>query len=274
MSLNPFSGLFGGTTVKGCLVCGSSDVRAESITAVAKKVQGRTLEFRICAHCGYVSAPGNQHAYDSASSFSKGSGVTSPRVGDGERAGREFHMFRTASEILARSNLDALFFGSGLSRDYELVAKQPQVRSARVTDLDNFQNSQAFIPMTSKETFDIVIACEVVEHFSSPASEFGRLFSFLRPNGLLICSTNLADGSPIAKSAYPFLNGHVSYYSGRALAEIAKRAGVGIDLRLPECSTGKGGPRKRYAFFYREPSLAGSIVEFFGRHAYAYSEPG
>jgi len=47
-----------------------------------------------------------------------------------------------------------------------------------------------------------------------------------------------------------------------------------MDLRLPECATKKGGPRKRYAFFYRERSLQGSIVEFFGLHPYAYSEQG
>jgi len=274
MSLNPIFRVLSRPKAAPCLVCGSADTRIEAITALVPQLEGRECTFTTCSACGYVSAPGNRHDYASASSFSKGSSASAPRVGDGERPGREFHMFRTAAEILGRDNLDVLFFGSGLSRDHELVARQTHVRTSRFTDLNNFQDSPSFIPITHEEKYDVVIACEVVEHFHSPASEFGRLFSFVRPNGLLICSTNLADGTPLAQLSYPFLKGHVSYFSGRALGELAKRAGLSMDLRLPECATKKGGPRKRYAFFYREPSLQGSIVEFFGRHPYAYSEQG
>ena len=187
-----------------CVICGSQNVKLEKVTSLSKDNNGRVLDFYLCKSCDFAFAPGNTHPYSDMAAFSKDSipSDTSGRVGDGIRGGREFYMYKTIAEALRpkRNSLDVLFFGCGLSRDYLLVQKDPFVRSVHITDLENFQGADVFIPLKTSRRFDVVIACEVVEHFVSPWDGFATLLGLIKPNGVVVCSTNMRDNSNLTKN--------------------------------------------------------------------------
>jgi len=257
-----------------CAACGSLEVAIKRIRNTTKKYKDRELDFTCCEACGFAFSPSNAARYENESSFAKSSRPDKVgRSGDGVRGGREFFMLKTAQEILGRGDLSVLVFGPGLSRDHELIAKTEGVRECRITDLGNFQESDAFVPFDAPGKFDVIVACEVAEHFQRPREEFAHLLACLKPGGLLIVSTNISDGGSLAKLTYPFIPGHVSYYSGSAMIAIAKQNGFQIDFRMPQCVLGEPGIRKRYILFYEAPEIAIGIARFFARVPYAYSEP-
>ena len=167
-----------------------------------------------------------------------------------------------------------MVFGAGRSLDYQHIAKLPAVDRVVMSDVVDLGVDADFINITkgTSERFDLIIACEVVEHFTDPRAEFPRLFKLLTRNGLLVCSTNIYDGRNVANHRYLYSRGHVSYYSPHAIRVIARRSRMRFDFRVPAIATGSAGPRKRYVLFTRSRSNMRRIVEYFGRHAYAPSE--
>jgi hypothetical protein len=97
----------------------------------------------------------------------------------------------------------------------------------------------------------LIIACEVVEHFTDPRMEFSQ---------------------DVAEQDYLYLRGHTSYYSPKAIAEIARRSGVLFDFRLPTFGLSFPGMRKRYVLFTRSVAELQNVAEHFGDHPYAPAE--
>ncbi len=250
-----------------CLVCGSKRSRTQVVER--KK---RSYEIRVCRRCQYVSNFTNTvdyTAFESVESFR-----LSPRVGTAEHQGREFHMAEMGAEILQRSGLKVMVFGAGRSLDYQHIAKLPAVERVVMSDVVDLGIDADFINITegTSQRFDLIIACEVVEHFTDPRAEFPRLFKLLTKNGLLVCSTNIYDGRNVKNHRYLYSRGHTSYYSPQAIEVIARRSGMHHDFRIPAIATGSAGPRKRYVLFTRSRGNVRRIVDYFGRHAYAPSE--
>ena len=252
-----------------CPVCDSPNSRLRVIERTDKN---RTYEIRICQTCQHVSNADNTVDYSAFTSVRK-FGLT-PRVGTEERKGREFHMARMGVDILQRSSLQAMVFGGGRSLDYRHIGKLPEVEGVAMGDVVDLGIDDDFIDITkgTDRRFDLIIACEVIEHFPDPRSEFPRLFELLADDGLLICSTNIYDGTNVARHTYLYSRGHVSYYSPRAIREIAEQNDMLFDFRVPEIVTGTAGPRKRYVLFTRSTSNLQRIAEYFGNHVYAPSE--
>lgn len=250
-----------------CLVCGSRRTR---LRLVERK--NRTYEIRICRRCQYVSNAGNTVDYTKFESVDRFR--LTPRVGTEEHQGREFHMAAMGADILQRSGLKVMVFGAGRSLDYQHIAKLPAVDRVVMSDVVDLGIDADFINIAkgTSERFDLIIACEVVEHFPDPMTEFPRLFKLLTRKGLLVCSTNIYDGKNVANHRYLYSRGHVSYYSPQAIAEIARKSRMQFDFRVPEIVTGTAGPRKRYILFTRSKKNMRRIVEYFGLHPYAPSE--
>ncbi|NRQ49378.1 class I SAM-dependent methyltransferase [Aeromicrobium stalagmiti] len=250
-----------------CLVCGS---RRTHVTTVQRK--RRAYDIRVCEACGYLSNFTNTvdySAFQSVESFK-----LSPRVGTAQHQGREFHMAQMGVAILRRPALQAMVFGAGRSLDYQHIARLPTVARVVMSDVVELTGEADFVNITegTDERFDLIIACEVVEHFEDPRAEFRRLFELLTPGGLLVCSTNVYDGGNFAKHTYLYLRGHVSYYTPRALTHIARRSGLTVDFRTPAIAQGSVGPRKRYLLFTRSPEVVARTDEYFVDRPYAPSE--
>lgn len=256
-----------------CRVCGHGKAQKQTLICKAKRFAGRQLEVESCEGCGFTYAPQNRHEYENKASFGPGSRVGgSARVGDGTRPGREYRMLETAMEILDRAALEVAFYGPGESRDHKLARQHKNVASSHITDLQNYQESVHYRPLEENHKYDVVICCEVAEHFEQPREDFERLLGMVKRDGLAVCSTNIHDGGNIEKTLYLFIPGHVSYYTGEALIEIARQNGFMCDFRVPQCALGAPGPRKRYIYFYRDNDVQVGLSRFFSRVPFAYSE--
>lgn len=250
-----------------CLVCGSRRTR---VTTVQRK--RRAYDIRACDRCGYLSNFDNTVDYSSFGSVQ--SFRLSPRVGTAEHQGREFHMGRMGVDILDRPGLDVMVFGAGRSLDYQHLAKLPAVGRVVMSDVVELTGEAEFVNIVdgTDQRFDLIIACEVVEHFEDPRSEFARLFDLLATGGLLVCSTNIYDGGGFARHNYLYLRGHVSYYSRDAIVRLARANGLQVDFRTPAIALAGAGPRKRYLLFTRSPEVLARADDYFADRPYAPSE--
>lgn len=262
-----------------CEACDSPNTRKSRFTCETVGDQARkTLDFIICEECNFHFAPGNTHSYSSKDAFNADPYSAFGRVGTDSKPGREYSMARMGKEILHLADKKVgsiLLFGAGLSKDHAWLRKEfPSVRVS-VCDLENFQNIDNFVPINANERFDVLVACECIEHFTELESNFTNLLSKLSNNGIAIFSTNINDGTSVSRHGYPFIVGHTSYYSGRALQKIAKRvdASLEVDFRAPLASLGQLGGTKRYVIMHSDPAIREATSEYFAAHLMADSEP-
>jgi len=250
-----------------CLVCGS---RRTHVTTVQRK--RRAYDIRVCRRCSYLSN------FDNTVDYSQFDSVTNfkltTRVGTADHKGREYFMGEMGVDILQRDHLQVMVFGAGRSLDYQHIGRLPQVERVVMSDVVELTSEADFINILegTEERFDLIIACEVVEHFADPVTEFKRLFELLTPDGLLVCSTNIYDGSDFTRHNYLYLRGHLSYYSADAIGHLARAGGLHHDLRTPEAALGKPGPRKRYVLFTGSDANVRHTTEYFADRPYAPSE--
>jgi len=254
-----------------CPVCGTPDTRRKLVT---NQSSGRTLAVRRCRSCGHVKVLKNFHDYTQSESIADLGRGAAPRCGTQDTPGREFGMAQMAAAVLGRSRLDVLIFGAGRSLDNHHIAKLEGVRRVAIGDIMRVRDEPDFVDTSqpAKETFDIVVACEVIEHFTKPRKDFENLFRFVHRAGILVCSTNIYDGSDLSRHNYIFGRGHVSYYTPDALRRIAKANRMHVDFRLPASSKGQAGSRKRYVIFSHSREVMESVSDYFGRTPYAPSE--
>jgi SAM-dependent methyltransferase len=219
-----------------------------------------------------VKVLNNRHDYTTSESV-EDLGLE-PRCGTHDTKGREFGMAKLAAAVLGRPRLDVLVYGAGRSLDNLHIAKLPRVRRVAIGDIMRVRDEADFVDITqpAQETFDIVIASEVIEHFTNPRKDFKQLFSFVHRAGIVVCSTNIYDGGDLNRQTYIFGRGHVAYYSPMALRRIAKANKMHVDFRLPATSKGLAGPRKRYVIFSHSQEVMESVSDYFGAKAYAPSE--
>ncbi|QDT39688.1 class I SAM-dependent methyltransferase [Stratiformator vulcanicus] len=82
-----------------------------------------------------------------------------------------------------------------------------------------------------EQQYDFVTASEVVEHFHRPAEEFARLFSLLKPGGLLgLMTKRVRDRDAFAKWHYKQDPTHVCFYSAATFEWLAEDRGARFDV--------------------------------------------
>jgi hypothetical protein len=246
-----------------CQACGATALKRKRVVCTNERRLGIAVDFIICKRCGLSYAPTNVHEYTAAASFSAKSTpnheTSRTRVGNGETPGREYAMAVMGMKILAKPAPSILIVGPGLSRDYLLLGRQFPKSTIAVSDVGNFMGASNFVPLDSRDSqFDIVVACEVIEHFVNFESDFGNLLSKRRQDGLVIASTNVNNGHPLHKTIYPFSRGHTAYHTGPSLQAIASRFGLEVDFRAPNT----GGPRKRYVIFGNPDGMRKTALHF------------
>jgi len=252
-----------------CVVCGSP-VRFASTTW--HKNPDRFCYIHECSMCGFVHVLKNDWDYVEEG-FTESSSV-GPRVGQENHFGREFHMASMAVDILDRGELDVLILGSGRSVDWRHISELPQVASVTTSDLENFNGSKSFVALDERgeRTFDIVVACEVVEHFVKPREYMADLCNDVNDTGLAVLSTNIYDGSDLSRHWYPFIPGHVAYYTPDAMIYLADENDMYVDFRMPKVSVEMAGTRKRYVLMSRNEAVIDHAGDYFAKHSFAPSE--
>ena len=251
-----------------CRVCTGEHVVSREV--IYARDSERSCRIRRCRDCGYIAIlRSDESLWKERDDLDHGHG--SARVGGEEQAGREFHMAKMAVDILGRPGLEVLVYGAGGSVDNLHIRELDEVDRAAVGDIMRLRDDDDFVDLShpARERFDVVIASEVVEHFRDPRGDFDRLFGFVERDGLIVASTNIHAGNPLARDGYIFYPDHTSYYSPRSLRMIANDAGFHLDFRTPLL-----GPRmrKRYIFFSGRATSSRDVACYFGSEVYAPSE--
>lgn len=253
-----------------CKVCGSTDLKRRLVTYV--RDPNLTARTRRCLACGYVSIVRSpQSIWKERDLSTAKAGVASARIGTRDRAGREFHMAKMAVDMLGRDDVSVLVYGAGNNLDNLHIEKLPEVRRVAIGDIMKVRDDADFVDLNESagQQFDIVIASEVVEHFRRPRTDFERLFSFSKPDGLVVAGTTIHAGNKLARERYIFYPDHTSYYSPQSLRLVANGLGFHLDFRAP---MNAGGMRKRYVFFSRSRSVLDDVACYFGTEVYPPSE--
>lgn len=251
------------------MTCGA-DVRA-GMTAWPNNPD-RRCHYHECVECGFIRVLGNAWSFVSEG-FLPGS-RTGPRVGSDEHGGREFHMANLGLQMLPATTAEVLIVGAGNSLDWKHITALPGVGKVVTSDLENFNGSPNFVALDDRgrHSYDLVIACEVVEHFTEPATDMAALCADVAPEGLAVISTNIYDGSDLARHWYVYIPGHCSYYTPDAMIRLGEQNGMLVDFRVPEVALGAGGPRKRYVLMTRSPEVMERCNRYFSAHLWAPSE--
>jgi SAM-dependent methyltransferase len=258
-----------GTGRPACLVCGSTRQRERTVTYT--RDASKSCVVRVCRACGYVHMPGHVPSRYAAKTDMEQLPAGHSRLGTSEVPGREFHMVKMAVDILGGDGHDVLMYGAGRSLDNHHIAKLPEVRRVAIGDIMKVRDDAEFVDANDppRKRFSVVVASEVIEHFRDPHQDFAKLLRLVRPDGLLVCGTNIYDGGSLAADRYIFYPDHTSYYTPQVLRRIADRAGVHLDFRSPLVGQGM---RKRYVLLSRSAEVMKSVADYFGTEVYAPSE--
>lgn len=255
-----------------CPVCGTSTENVEFVCEVQPYV-GKHQRGMRCLGCGLLRFPENVGRFEVRPGAGCERDLRSFRNANDERPGREFHMAQMGVEMLGRDDARVVFFGAGLNTDWQWLQRaHPEIRVTLV-DLENLQGVSHFEEISQATPADIVVASEVIEHFADPVEHFQSLFRLLKDDGILICSSNIYDGTDIRRHMYPFVPGHVAYWTPLSLIQMAANARCFVDFRTPEIGLTRGGPRKKYILFYRQAETAFRVSLYFGTRMFAPSEP-
>jgi SAM-dependent methyltransferase len=84
-----------------------------------------------------------------------------------------------------------------------------------------------FFPQWPDKTYDLIVCCEVLEHFNEPREELPRMLSLLKPGGLLAVRTSLWDEAiDLGSWRYMADLTHVSFYHRKTVEHIVSCYGL------------------------------------------------
>lgn len=113
-----------------------------------------------------------------------------------------------------------LDFGSG---NGPVISKLLTDKKYTIKQYDPFFDDR---PHLLAQTYDYVIACEVIEHFRNPQKEFYQLKNMLHKNGVLICMTELfSEKTDFHDWYYKNDPTHIFFYQKKTIDFIAKHFG-------------------------------------------------
>lgn len=198
---------------------------------------GRIAAFHRCEDCAFLFTP----AMDEASATlyeSNFSGVTyHPEEGSELQYLRLVHL---AAGLLDRSaeRCRILDFGCGVGH-FTRHARRHLGLEVEGFDTARQAEPVPFIHATLPAPgYDVVVAREVVEHFTDPIASFRAMAGLLRPGGVLAFQTSLYEPDEHGRD-WGYIgprNGHISLFSAAALDRVA--AAVGAVRRI---TNGYGG---------------------------------
>ncbi len=254
----------------GCLVCGAPRSPYEELTYQGDPILVKSVS--VCSGCGFVQVkelPGDRYRSKKSMAELPPGGT---RIGTESHYGREFRMARMALDVLDREGVEVMVYGPGRSLDNRHIARLPRVSNVAIGDIMKLRDDGEFHDVNQPATkrFPIVIASEVVEHFRNPHEDFAKLLGFVAADGLLVCGTNVYGGGDLTKDRYIYFPDHTSYYTPRALFNIARRNRYHVDFRAPAMALPHG--HKRYVIFTKSADVIERVAMYFGTHVVAPSE--
>jgi SAM-dependent methyltransferase len=173
---------------------------------------------------------------------------------DSESQREDFRLIRQLLSKFDGQRLKVLDFGcytgqllTSLSKSFELFGIEPNSMAAHVAAERGVKMVAAMIEAQtqSEQAYDVIIACDVIEHIPNPLELLRQLRSRLRPGGIAVVSTGDCDSwlwrITRAKFWYCHFPEHISFISPRWLRVMSSRAAFEL-LRVDRFNHRGGSP--------------------------------
>jgi SAM-dependent methyltransferase len=118
-----------------------------------------------------------------------------------------------------KDNANVLDFGCGNG----MLVKDMKTVGIKCTGYDKF--NPKFKKLPKKETFDIVIMVEVIEHLNEPFAELDMIYQSLVKGGVVMIETSFTDWLTLEDSYIEPSVGHSTIFSHRGLTELMASKG-------------------------------------------------
>jgi SAM-dependent methyltransferase len=118
-----------------------------------------------------------------------------------------------------KDNANVLDFGCGNG----MLIKDLKDAGIKCTGYDKF--NPKFKKLPKKETFDIVIMVEVIEHLNEPFAELDLIYKSLVKGGVVMIETSFSDWLTLEDSYIEPSVGHSTIFSHRGLTELMASKG-------------------------------------------------
>ncbi len=123
------------------------------------------------------------------------------------------------------SRLRVLDFGCGMGAFVAAARDKLQLETWGTDIVEPSLGREHFLPSPRKSSFDVIVACEVLEHLVFPVDALERAIAWLRPGGALAFQTAHYDPAVCGRTWWYVgpANGHVSLFSREALDALYRR---------------------------------------------------
>lgn len=198
-----------------CPICGSDTNPITGASAELKIVEGTMRYFR-CVSCEAVHVPEEFHltADEERARYALHDNSDSNRGYRKYLMGIAHSVKELVPDMESRSILD---YGAG---EDAVLTKILDEQGMNVSAYDpNYEELSSI-----EGTFDLLIACECVEHFRDPLEEFRRLDELLNPGGVCYIRTEMLESAPyFAGWWYKNDLTHIVFYSEKTMMYIGKQ---------------------------------------------------
>jgi SAM-dependent methyltransferase len=147
----------------------------------------------------------------------------------GGRVNQTLRLVMMGSRLVAKNpwELKVLDFGSGMGTFVAAARDQLQMQAWGTDLIQPKFGREFFLPKIDGETFDVIVACEVLEHLVQPMQTLEQIRGALNPGGVFAFQTAYYDPATCGRDWWYLgpANGHVSLYSRGAFDELFKQLG-------------------------------------------------
>jgi SAM-dependent methyltransferase len=186
-----------------------------------------------CSRCNFLFCTHLDHV-DNASIYDETYWATQDADWSG-RINQTLRLVLLANFLLHKdpSDLVVLDFGCGMGCFVESARRDLQMQAFGTDLIRPKFGVEWFVPVPSRGGYDIVVACEVIEHLNQPCEAFAGIARALKRPGVFAFQTAYFDPAACDRSWWYLgpANGHISLHSAQSLDVAARELGVARRVR-------------------------------------------